>query len=93
MSTNISNFQFLTYVRGIVGDTLDKREADQLGLDTENVNLEEADLDINELINNEDLYEQFAVLYTKEQEKNQLTDKEKEKEERNKVQDKNGAGI
>ena len=51
-------------------------------------------LEIDEILDDHDLYEQFATLYVEEQDKkaNEL-DAEKEKEEKNKVKDKNGAGA
>lgn len=48
-------------------------------------------LEIDEIINDKDLYEQFATMFVEEQEKQDATDSEKEKEEKNKVKDKNGA--
>jgi len=51
-------------------------------------------LEIDEILDDHDLYEQFATLFVEEKEKkaNEL-DAEKEKEEKNKVKDKNGAGA
>ena len=49
-------------------------------------------LEIDEILDNKDLYEQFATMYVEEQEKKaDEKDAEKEKEEQNKVKDKNGA--
>lgn len=49
-------------------------------------------LEIDEILDNKDLYEQFATMFVEEQEK-EANDKdaEKEKEEKNKVKDKSGA--
>ena len=51
-------------------------------------------LEIEEILEDDDLYEKFATLFVEEQErKTEENDKEKEKEEQNKVKDKNGAGA
>jgi len=49
-------------------------------------------LEIDEILDNKDLYEQFATMFVEEQEKKaDEKDAEKDKEEKNKVKDKNGA--
>ena len=49
-------------------------------------------LELDELLDDNELYAKFANLFKEEQEeKADLADAEKEKEERNKVKDKNGA--
>lgn len=51
-------------------------------------------LDLDEILDNSDVYEQFAVLYEEAKaEKESDIDSEKEKEEQNKVKDKNEAGV
>ena len=50
--------------------------------------------DLNEVLQDDNLYEQFATLFVEESEKKADTkDAEKEKEEQTKVKDKNGAGV
>ena len=49
-------------------------------------------LEIDEILDNKDLYEQFATMFVEEKEKKaDEKDAEKEKDEKNKVKDKNGA--
>ena len=49
-------------------------------------------LEIDEILDNKDLYEQFATLFVEEKEKKvEEKDAEKEKDEKNKIKDKNGA--
>jgi len=51
-------------------------------------------LEIEEIIEDKDLYAQFASMFVEEQEaKAKEKDEEKEKEEKYKVKDKNGAGA
>ena len=51
-------------------------------------------LEINEILDDDDLYAQFATMFVEEQEKKaDEKDADKEKEEKNKVKDKNGAGA
>ena len=45
-------------------------------------------MDLDEILDNEDLYEQFATMYVEEKDKEAEVDSEKEKEEAAKVQDK-----
>ena len=48
-------------------------------------------LELDEILDNKDLYEQFATMFVEEQKEADEKDAEKEKEEKNKVKDKNGA--
>ena len=51
-------------------------------------------MDLEEIIKDDDLYEQFATIYTNEKEqKTAAKDKEAEKEEQIQVKDKNNAGV
>ena len=51
-------------------------------------------LELDEILENSDLYEQFATLFVEDCEKKaEAKDSEKEKEENTKVKDKNGAGV
>ena len=51
-------------------------------------------LELDEILDNHDLYEQFATMYVEEQDRlADEKDAEKEKEENEKVKEKNGAGA
>ena len=51
-------------------------------------------LEIDEILEDDDLYSKFATMFVEEQDKKaDEKDAEKEKEEKNKVKDKNGAGA
>ena len=81
-----------------VGTTLTRSEAQELGIQQEYNNLaEELDvnnIDFDDVIDNKDLYAQFATLYNEETEKEATAkDKEQEKEEQLQVKDKNNAGV
>ena len=96
--TTINQNQLYQFIVRKVGAELDAREAKELGLNeeytkaVEDLDLEE--LDIDDVIDNKDLYEQFATLYVEDKERKQeAKDKETEKEEQRKVQDKNEAGV
>lgn len=99
MNTNINTSLLKTFILEKVGDKLNADEAQKLKITEEYNNLAE-ELDQTEIHfvdivqDDEGLYEQFAVLYTEEKEqKAAAKDKEAEKEEQNKVQDKNQAGV
>ena len=85
-------------VKTIGADKLARDEARKFDIDDKkfekaNTIDENNYLELDEIIENDDLYEQFATLYVEELEKNNDIDKEKEKEEALKVKDKNGAGV
>lgn len=51
-------------------------------------------LELDEILDNSDIYKQFATMFVEESEnKADAKDAEKEKEEETKVKDKNGAGV
>ena len=51
-------------------------------------------LDIDEIIDNKNLYNQFATMFIEDKNKrSEETDAEKEKEEQMKIKDKNGANL
>ncbi len=50
-------------------------------------------IEIDEILDDKDLYAQFATMFVEEQETKNEKDKEKEKEEQYKIKDKNGAGT
>ncbi len=96
MSTNINTQSLKKFIMQTlnVGQKLDSMEAKKLGvLDEYNnaVGQDEIDISVEDVLDNEDLYAQFATMYTAEIEKNNEVDKEKEKEEQNKVNEKNEA--
>ena len=96
MSTNINTQSLKKFIMQTlnVGQKLDSREAKELGvLDEYNnaVGQDEIDISVEDVLDDKDLYAQFATMYTAEIEKNNEVDKEKEKEEQNKVNEKNEA--
>ena len=98
MNTNINTSLLKTFILEKVGDKLNADEAQKLKITDEYENLAEeldqTEIHFEDIVQDEDLYEQFAVLYTEEKEqKAAAKDKEAEKEEQNKVQDKNQAGV
>ena len=98
MSTNINTNILKNFVLKTVGADLTAKEAQKLGVENEFYDAaEELDvntLDIDEVIQDKGLYEQFATLYvTEKEQKAEAKDKEQEKEEQTQVKDKNGAGV
>ena len=98
MSTIINQNQLKSFILDKIGTKLDKQEAEKLNLKNEYSELAEdidvEELEIDDVLDNENLYEQFAVLYTEEKEQKQsVKDLEKEKEEQTKVKDKNKSGV
>ena len=96
MSTNINTQSLKKFIMQTlnVGQKLDSMEAKKLGVLYEYNNAvgqDEIDISVEDVLDNEDLYAQFATMYTAEIEKNNEVDKEKEKEEQNKVNEKNEA--
>lgn len=93
---NINLNDLKLFIKEKIGTGLDKREAQNLGLEKE---FAEADVDANELeiediLLDADLVAKFAVIQkTEEDKKQEAKDKEIEKEEQTKVQDKNEAGM
>ena len=67
---------------------IDKNDFDKANKDENNY------LELDEILDDSELYEKFATLYVEDLEKQEDTkDAEKEKEENTKVKDKNGAGV
>lgn len=96
--TSVNPKQLYQFIQNKVGNTLNQKEALKLGLEKEynevSLDLEVDEINIDDIIEDKDLYAQFATLYVEDKEKTQSAkDEEKEKEEQNKVQDKNEAGI
>ena len=98
MSNNIDLNMLKTFVRDKVDVRMDKREAQELGLEKEfaeaTEDIDATELEIDDILENEDLVAKFAVLQQSEENKKQeAKDKETEKEEQRKVQDKNDTGM
>jgi len=96
--TQIKPDQFKRFLLNTIGTNLDRNEAKKLGVTKEYTEVaEELDtnnIDIDDVIADKDLYEQFATLFVAEQDKKTDTkDKEKEKEKQKRVEDKNQAGV
>lgn len=97
MSTNVSSDVLKLFVYNKIGDSLDKREAQDLKIKDEFAEVAE-ELDTNEIdlegVLKGDLYELFATMYQEEKEQNNEKNKEAEKEEQNRVSGaSNGAGV
>ena len=96
--TQIKPEQFKRFLLNTIGTSLDRNEAKKLGVTKEYTEVaEELDtnnIDIDDVIADKDLYEQFATLCVAEQDKEANTkDKEKEKEKQKRVEGKNQAGV
>ena len=95
MSTNINANVLKNFIIKTVGaDKLTKNEAQRYDIDTNKFN-EANTIDVNnyleldEILQDSDLYAQFATMYIDEQDKkSESADEEKQKEEAAKVQDK-----
>ena len=98
MSTNINANVLKQFIFKTIGTDLTSREALKLGIEDEYAaaveELDENNLDIDDILDNTDLYEQFATLYvTEKEQKAEAKDKEQEKEEQAQVKNKNNAGV
>ena len=100
MSTSINANVLKNFIiKTIGGDKLDRYKAQGLEIDKNEfakADLDEnAFLDLDEILEDKDLYAQFATLYVEEQEKESAEAKseDQEKEEQTRVKDKNGAGV
>ncbi len=99
MTTNINASVLKNFITSTIGgNRLDAKQAEKFDIDADKyaeVNADENDyIDLNEILDDKDVYQMFAVMYEEEQEvKNQGKEKEKEKEEQIAVKDKNGAGV
>ena len=99
MSTQINaNLLKNFIVRTIGADKLTDKQAQKYGVEQDKfseANKDQNDfLELDEILEDGDLYEQFATLFVEEREKKaEAKDAEKEKEEETKVKDKNGAGV
>ena len=99
MTANINPNLLKNFIVKTIGSNkLTEKYAEKFDIDAkkfEEANVDENTyLELDELIQDADLYEQFAVLFEEEQDKKAtVKDKEKEKEEQIAVKDKNGAGV
>ena len=99
MSTNINPNVLKNFIVKTLGsDRILEKQAQNKGIDADK--FEEANrdencyLDLNEIVQDQDLYNQFAVMYANEQDKKaEAKNKEEEKAEQTQVKDKNGAGV
>ena len=99
MSTNINANVLKNFITNqFRADHITQKQAQKYGIDKDTFTEANVDenlyLDIDEILDNADLYEQFATMYVEEKEEKQATkDKEKEKEEQIAVKNKNGTGV
>ena len=99
MANNINPNILKTFIVKTIGaDHLTQTTAQKHGIDADKFQEANSDeniyLDLDEIIKDDDLFNQFAVMYNEEKEPKAVTkDKEQEKEEQTAVQDKNGAGV
>ena len=98
MNTNI-NFNALKkfVISEIGGSRIDAKDAKNLDIDADKfseLDRDESDYaELSELLDDKDIYEQFATMFVEEQEKDTTKDKEKEKEEQLSIKDKNKASA
>lgn len=94
MSTNINANVLKNFIIKTVGaDKLTRNEAQKYDIDAnkyQEANIDENNyLELDEIMQDSDLYAQFATMYVEEQDKkSEAADDEKQKEEAAKVQDK-----
>lgn len=98
MTANINENILKNFIVKTIGAKhLTEKQAQKVSIDTdkfEEANIDENNyLELDEILNDTDLYEQFATMYVEEQDKKSEADKDKEKEEQAKVKDKNGTGV
>lgn len=96
MSANINSNALRNFITRDLGiQKLNENEALKYDIKADKyqeANTDENDyLDIDEILEDSDLYEQFATLYVAEQEKDTSVDSDKEKEKEAKVKDKGGS--
>jgi len=99
MSTQINANLLKNFIIKTIGsDKLAEKQANKFDIDADKFIEGDIDennyLDIDEIIDDKDLYEQFATLFVEERDKKtEAKDKEQQKEEEIKVKDKNGTGV
>ncbi len=99
MSTNINANVLKNFIIKTIGsDKLTANQAQKYGVDADKyaeANVDENNyLELDEILDDSELYEQFAVMYNEElEQKRETQDEEAEKEEQAKVKDKNESGV
>ncbi|MBR1776883.1 hypothetical protein IJ750_07420 [bacterium] len=99
MSTNINASILKKFIVNNLGiDKLNRQQAQEYDIKNNEFLSADVDennyLDVDEILDNKDLYAQFATLYVEEKEKEaEAKSADQEKEEQTKVKDKNGAGV
>lgn len=98
MSANINANILKNFIVKTIGAShLTESQAHKVGIDSkefDEANLDENNyLELDEILQDSDLYEKFATMYVEEQDKKAEANKEKEKEEQAKVKDKNESGV
>ena len=92
MSTEVSANVLKNFLVNNLGiRKLDEKQAQKYDIDADKyaeVDVDENGIDIDEILQDSDLYEQFATLYVEERDKANTADAEREKEEEVKVKDK-----
>ena len=93
MSNNINANVLKNFIIDTIGsEKLTRNQAQKVDIDANKyteANVDEnAYLDLDEIMDDKDLYEQFATMYIEEQDKETEANAEKEKEEEAKVKDK-----
>ena len=94
MSTNVNAHDLRKFITtNLKIRELSKNDAKKLDIDGKKFDIADTDFDeklsVDEILDDKDLYAQFATMYVEEQKKEaEAKDKEKEKEEQRKVQDK-----
>lgn len=98
MSTNINANVLKNFILKQVGASMTQQEAQKLGVEKEYAaaadELDVNELNLDDIIDNKDLYEEFATLYVEEKDdKRAAKDEEAEKKEQTEIKGKNGAGV
>ena len=100
MSANINPNVLKNFIVKNLGlNQLTERQAQKkLGIDGnrfEEVNVDENNyVELDEILQDDALYQKFATMYVEEKDNKQnVKDQEKDKEEQAKIKDKNGAGV
>ena len=99
MSTNINANVLKNFIIKTIGsDKLTANQAQKYGVDADKyaeANVDENNyLELDEILDDSELYKQFAVMYNEElEQKRETQDEEAEKEEQAKVKDKNESGV
>ena len=99
MSTNINANVLKNFIVKTIGaDKLTTQQAQKNGIDAnkfEEANKDQNNyLELDEILQDADLYEQFATMFVEEKESDSSEgDKEQQKKEETKVKDKNESGV